>query len=149
MKIFLLLAATAIGMTFATQPAINGAAAKILGSPVSAAVISVAITLIACIALLPLFGGPPKMADVMALPWWVVFGGLIGAGVVAGGAAIAPITGAAVFFVCMIAGQLFGSALVDYLGAFGLPKQSLSPARLAGLALVLAGVLLVQFDRTA
>ena len=147
MKLLFLLSATAIGVAFALQPAINGAAAKSLGSPVSAATISVAITLFACFALMPLFGGLPKAQDVLALPWWIIFGGLIGAGVVAGGAAIAPVTGAAAFFVCMIAGQLFGSALVDHFGAFGLPQQSLSPARLAGLALVLAGVLLIQFER--
>ena len=56
MKLFYLLAATAIGVSFALQPAINGAAAKILGSPVSSAVISVAITLLTCIVLLPVFG---------------------------------------------------------------------------------------------
>lgn len=147
MKIAYLLATTAIGVSFALQPAINGAAAKILGSPVTAAAISVAITMLACLALLPLFGGSPKLSDVQLLPWWVVFGGLIGAAVVAGGATIVPVTGAAIFFVCLIAGQLAGSAVIDHIGAFGLPKQSMSLTRLAGLGLVLLGVLLVQFDR--
>lgn len=147
MNLFYLLAATVLGVCFALQPAINGAAARILGSPVSAATVSVAITLVACVVLMPLFGGVPKTTALKALPWWVVFGGLIGAGVVAGGAAIAPVTGAAIFFVCLVAGQLVGSALVDHIGAFGLPRQPMSVLRFAGLALVLLGVLLVQFDR--
>ncbi len=147
MKLFYLLAATAIGVSFALQPAINGAAAKILGSPVSSAVISVAITLLTCIALLPVFGATVSAGAVATLPWWVIFGGLVGAGVVAGGAGIAPITGAATFFVCMIAGQLVGSVIADHFGAFGLQERPISTLRIVAICLVLAGVLLVQFDR--
>ncbi len=147
MKLFYLLAATAIGASFALQPAINGAAAKILGSPVSSAVISVAITLLTCIALLPVFGATISAGAVTTLPWWVIFGGLIGAGVVAGGAGIAPVTGAATFFVCMIAGQLIGSVIADHFGAFGLQERTISPLRILAICLVLAGVFLVQLDR--
>ena len=49
MPMVYLLSAVVIGAAFATQPAINGAAAKILGSAVPATALSVAITLIACI----------------------------------------------------------------------------------------------------
>ena len=94
------------------------------------------------------FEDSPKLADVKLLPWWVVFGGLIGSAVVAGGAAIATIIGAAIFFVCLIAGQLVGSTIVDHKGAFGLAKHSISITWLMDLRLVLLGVLLVQFDRT-
>ncbi|MEM7213306.1 MAG: DMT family transporter [Pseudomonadota bacterium] len=145
MKLIYLFAAFAIGMTFALQPAINGAAARVLGSPVSAAVISVAITLIACIFLMPIFGARLSLGDIANLPWWVIFGGIIGAGVVAGGAAIAPATGAALFFVCLIAGQLVGSAIVDSTGAFGMQLQSLSYTKLAGIGLALGGVVLVRY----
>ena len=147
MKIAYLLGATLIGASFALQPAINGATAKILGSPVSSAVISVAITLLTCIVLLPVFGAKISGATVVNLPWWVVFGGLIGAGVVAGGAAIAPVTGAAVFFICMIAGQLVGSVLADHFGAFGLKEHPISPMRLVAIGLVFTGVLLVHLER--
>ena len=72
-------------------------------------------------------------------------GGLIGVLVVAGSAAIVPVTGAAMFFVCLIAGQLLGSVALDHFGAFGLPEIQISPIRLIGVVLALAGVLLVQF----
>ena len=145
MKLIYLIAAFVIGMTFALQPAINGAAARVLGSPISAAALSVAITLIACGLLMPVFGARLSLSDVANLPWWVIFGGLIGAGVVAGGAAIAPVTGAALFFVCLVAGQLVGSAIVDSTGAFGMQVQSLSITKLAGIALALGGVVLVRY----
>ena len=147
MKMFYLIAAAAIGASFALQPAINGAAAKILGSPVASAVISVAITLLTCIALLPLFGAKLSASSVTALPWWVIFGGLIGAGVVAGGAGIAPVTGAAAFFLCMIAGQLIGSVLADHFGLFGLDVRHISPTRLIAVGLVLTGVVVLQLDK--
>lgn len=144
MTLIYLLSAIAIGMAFATQPAINGAAIKYLGSPVAAAAVSVVITLAACLAMLPFMGGTLRPAAVLSLPWWVVFGGLIGAFVVAGGAAIAPVTGAALFFVCLISGQLIGSVLVDHFGAFGMTAQPVSLTKLAGVALALGGVVLVR-----
>lgn len=147
MKLAYLLGATAIGISFALQPVINGAVARILGSPVSAAVISVAITLLSCIVLLPIFGASLQGAALAKLPWWTIFGGMIGVGIVAGGAAIAPVIGAGLFFVCMIAGQLIGAAFADHIGAFGLPKRPVDAYRVAGIALVLLGVALVQMSR--
>ncbi|MEM7256944.1 MAG: DMT family transporter [Pseudomonadota bacterium] len=147
MNIVYLLSALAIGVTFALQPAINAASARVLGSSFSAAVVSVAITLTTCVLLMPLFGAKLSTTAVTALPWWVVFGGLIGVGVVAGGAAIVPVTGAAIFFVCLIAGQLIGSAIADHIGVFGLAQRAITPTRVIAIGLVLCGVALLQFDQ--
>ena len=144
MGLIYLLSAIAIGMAFSTQPAINGAGVKALGTPVAVAALSVAITLVACLVMLPFTGGSLRPANLALLPWWIIFGGLIGAFVVAGGAAIAPVTGAAVFFVCMISGQLIGSVLVDHFGAFGMTAQPISMTKIAGIALALGGVVLVR-----
>ncbi|MEM6987347.1 MAG: DMT family transporter [Pseudomonadota bacterium] len=144
MSAMYLLAAIAIGISFSAQPAINGAAANVLGSPVSAAAISVAITLSCTLALLPWLAGRTPFTHFSQLPWWVVLGGVIGVLIVAGGAAIAPVTGVTLFFVCMIAGQLMGSLLLDHLGAFGLSAQPISLTKCAGVALALIGVLLVR-----
>lgn len=144
MNLIFLLSAVAIGMAFATQPAINGAAVKTLGSPVAAAALSVAITLIACLVILPFSSGTIKPSALISLPWWIVLGGLIGAFVVAGGAAIAPVTGAALFFVCLICGQLVGSVLVDHFGAFGMTEKPVNLTKIAGVALALGGVVLVR-----
>ncbi|MEM7438620.1 MAG: DMT family transporter [Pseudomonadota bacterium] len=148
MKIAYLLAAVAIGMAFAVQPAINGAVARIFGSAVSAGALSVTITCMTCLLLIPFFGGAPSTAQLASLPWWVIFGGLIGVSVIVGSAAIAPATGAAAFFVCLIAGQVVGSAVVDQIGAFGMPRQPISLMRIAGLGLVVLGVVLIQMERS-
>ena len=144
MNIVYVLAAFGIGMMFSTQPAINGEVAKIVGGPVSAATISVAFTLLFCLLVLPLFGGIPSRESLVQMPWWILVAGLTGTLVVAGGAAIVPVTGVAVFFVCLIAGQLVGSLLVDYIGAFGVDQRPVSLTKLAGIGLALGGVLLVR-----
>lgn len=134
----------ALGVVFSQQPSINSAVSRALGSPVAAAAFSVFITLCCLLVMLPFTAGPLRLSVVFSLPWWSLLGGLIGVGIVAGAAALVPITGAALFFVCLVAGQLMGAAIADHLGAFGLPVRSLSFTRLAGLALVFLGALLVH-----
>ncbi|MEO0820095.1 MAG: DMT family transporter [Pseudomonadota bacterium] len=141
-----LLGAVAIGMAFAAQPAINAAAARVLASPVAAAAVSISITLSISLAALLALRAAPAPGALTALPWWVALGGLIGFLVVAGGVAIVPLTGAALFFVCLVAGQLVGAAIIDHIGAFGLPVREISPMRLAGIGLALAGVVLVHLS---
>lgn len=144
MNLIYLLAAAAIGMAFSVQPAVNAAGARVLGSPVAAAVVSVAITLLCLLAALPFFGGMTRLSSVLELPWWIVLGGIVGALIVAGGATIAPFTGAALFFMCLIAGQLVASTVLDHHGAFGMVERPLSLMKGAGLAVVIVGVLMVR-----
>jgi transporter family-2 protein len=89
-------------------------------------------------------GGAMSRATLASVPWWVYLAGATGTIFVASGAAIAPVTGALVFFVCIVAGQLVGALLADHFGAFGLTVRPISLMRLAGLAMVLAGAIVVQ-----
>lgn len=145
MPLAYLLAACAIGAAFAAQPGINAAAAKILGSPFPAAVLSVSITLLASTIIMIAGRTTPSWDMIAHLPWWVIIGGLIGVLVVGGGAAIVPATGAAIFFVCLIAGQLVGSILFDHIGAFGLPVREITLTRMTGVLLTFLGVILVRY----
>ncbi len=140
-----LIVAVLIGAAFAAQPGINAVAAKTFGSPIAATVLSVGITLVASVVIMVLSGTTPTPSMFGTLPWWVVVGGLIGVLVVAGGAAIVPVTGFGLFFVCMIAGQLMGSVMLDHIGAFGLSVREVTPLRIGGLLLAFGGVLLVRF----
>ena len=140
-----LIAAVLIGAAFACQPAINSVASKVLGSPFPATVVSVAITLAASVVVMALTRTTPSVEMLRSLPWWIGLGGLIGVLVVGGGVAIVPVTGVALFFVCLIAGQLLASVLIDHYGAFSLPVREISWPRLAGVGLTFAGVFLVRF----
>lgn len=140
-------AAIAIGASISVQPPINAVMARSLGSPMVAACISIAISLIAVLALSLAFGGSADLSQVRGLPWWIVLGGLVGVLFVAGGVVVAPALGVALFFVCVIAGQLLGSMVADHVGAFGMAVQPVSLTKLLGLALVLAGAALFQVGR--
>ncbi|MFK8083517.1 MAG: DMT family transporter [Granulosicoccus sp.] len=141
---FPLCASLLIGVAFSQQPVINASVARLLGSPVAAAAISVFITFCCLLVMVPFSGGTVRLSVLLTLPWWTVLSGLIGVALVAGGAALIPLTGAAVFFVCMVAGQLLGASIADHVGAFGLPVHTLSVKRFLGLVLVVVGAVLVH-----
>jgi transporter family-2 protein len=140
-----LLSALLIGAAFACQPGINAVAAKAFGSPYPATVLSIGITLIASSIVMFATKAVPTPAMVASLPWRIVFGGLIGLLVVAGGVVIVPVTGVALFFVCMIAGQLLGLVILDQIGAFGLQSKAISFSRIGGVILAFCAVLLVRY----
>lgn len=140
-----LAAAIAIGLCISLQPPINSVMARTLGNPLLAASISIGITLIIAIfAWLTLGKGGGDLTQLKALPWWALLGGVVGVFFVVGGIVVAPVIGMALFFVCAVAGQLFGSSIIDQIGAFGLPVKPLNTMKLIGLAMVLAGAVLVQ-----
>jgi transporter family-2 protein len=133
-----------LGAVFSQQPVINAAVARVTGSVIAASAFSVFITFCCLVALLPFSISGLRTELFSSLPWWAVLGGIIGVGIVAGGAILAPILGAALFFVCLVAGQLFGAAIADHFGTFGLPVRPLSAMRAIGLVLVFGGAWLVH-----
>ena len=138
-------AAALIGLALSQQPAINGATSGFLGSAFAAAAFSLTISALLVAGVFWFSGAPTQAGQFLTLPWWSVLGGVIGAVFVAGGAILVPVTGAAVFFVCLIAGQLLGAVIADAIGAFGLEERALSAQKLAGIALAFAGVVLVRW----
>jgi transporter family-2 protein len=138
-------AAIAIGVCLSLQPPINAAMARIVGSSLLASCISIAISLLVVVPVwLGAGGGAGDLGQVRSLPWWVALGGVIGVVFVAGGIVLAPTMGVALFFVCVVAGQLLGSTVADHFGAFGMDLRPLSTMRLLGFGLVLLGAALVH-----
>ena len=140
-----LFAAFLIGVLFACQAPINTTAAKAFGAPYPATVLSIGITLIASTLVMFFTKTTPSVMELFSLPWWVIFGGLIGVLVVTGGIVIIPVTGVALFFVCLIAGQLAGSVLLDHVGAFKLSVREFLFTKTAGILITFGGVLIVKF----
>ena len=136
--------AALLGIALSQQPAINAAVGQVLQSPVVAAALSVTLSAVLLLALIFASGTPVRFGNVSALPWWWVIAGLIGAVFVAGSTLLVPITGAALFFVCLIAGQLVGALIIDAVGAFGMDARAISLRKLAGVSLAFAGVALVR-----
>lgn len=140
-----IVAAFCIGAALSLQPPINSVTARTLGSDLLAASISIAISLVFVVLVWLIWGkGAGDLGQVKALPWWVVLGGIVGVMFVAGGVMVAPVLGVALFFVCVVAGQLVGSTLADQFGAFGMAEKPVNAMKLVGLGLVLLGAALVQ-----
>lgn len=144
-NLFYVAAAVAVGAMISVQPPINATMARGVGSPLLSALISIGISLVVVIVLWLSWGkGAGEISQARFLPWWVIIGGIVGVVFVAGGIVIAPVLGIALFFVCVVTGQLIGSSLIDHFGLFGLTVKPISMMKLIGICLVLIGAAIVQ-----
>ena len=140
-----LLFAFAAGVVLPFQAGINAELADWLGSPVRAAFVSFLTgTLLLLVAAALVFRPVPSLARLGDAPWWVWLGGALGAFYVLGSIVSAPKLGAATLIALIVAGQAVASVVVDHFGWVGFPEQHLSAGRLAGIALLGAGVVLVR-----
>ena len=142
--LFAIAGAFVSGTLVALQAPTNAMLSRAVGSPVNAAMISFAVGFLALIVVVLALNVRPNGAEVRALPWYAWTGGLYGAVFVAIAAFAAPRIGVTQFLMISIAGQLAMALVLDRFGAFGLPKIEISPLRILGLVLVLAGASLVR-----
>lgn len=138
-----ILALLAGGMV-ALQAPTNVMLARAGGSPVLAALISFAVGTAALLAVWLASGHRAAPAPFAALPWYAWLGGVYGAVFVAIAAYAAPRLGLATLITLGIAGQIVVALWLDHAGALGLPRSSISPGRVLGALLVVAGVVLVR-----
>jgi uncharacterized membrane protein YdcZ (DUF606 family) len=163
-----LLAALVIGIGAAVQTSMLGAMGRSRG-PTEAAWLSILGTVCSLGALMaarvargdvPLLPAPFDRGAVYAVvalaagigmllairgiaPYFAVTG-LFGLAFIVGAATIAPRLGVALFLSATIAGQLLGAMALDGMGAFGGAVHSITPMRVAGATMLLAGVALVR-----
>jgi transporter family-2 protein len=141
--IAILLVVLAGGAT-ALQAPTNARLAGAVLSPVNAAFVSFAVGTIALGIVALILQTRPDMSAARGLPWYAWVGGLYGAVFVVAAAWAVPRLGVALTITLMVAGQLLISLVLDHFGALGVPRQPLNLGRLAGVALVIGGVLMVR-----
>ena len=132
------------GAATALQAPTNAKMMTAVGSPVNAAFVSFAVGTAALGILAVILQTKPDMAASRALPWYAWVGGLYGAIFVVAAAWGVPKLGVATTITLMVAGQLLLSLVLDHFGVMDVPKQPMNLGRVAGVALVLIGVLLVR-----
>lgn len=132
------------GGLISLQAPTNAMLARAGGSPVLAALISFAVGTLCLLAVWLASAKRPPAAAFAGLPWYAWLGGAYGAVYVAVAAYAAPKIGLASLITIGIAGQIAMALLLDHLGALGLPRDPISFGRIAGAALVIAGVILVR-----
>jgi len=141
----LVLVALLIGILLPAQAGINAELRTGLGHPVLAAFASFAIGTVALAILCVALRVRPPAAEALAgIPWWQWTGGLLGAIYIAAAVVLAPRLGAATLIAAIVAGQMMASLVLDARGWVGFAQQPLTPARLLGGLLVIAGVLLIN-----
>jgi transporter family-2 protein len=87
----------------------------------------------------------PRTGRLGRVPWWGWLGGACGASYVTSVFVLIPEIGVAPTVALTVAGQQIASVIVDRYGLLRLPRRPVSARRLAGVALLLGGVALIQF----
>ena len=105
--------------------------------------VATAAMAVALLASLAAGGRRPRVAPLRTVPWWGWLGGLCGATYVTAVFLLIPEIGAATVVVLTVAGQQLASVAVDRYGLLHLPRREISGRRLTGVALLLAGAVLV------
>ena len=140
----LLFAALAVcaGIASTLQSAANAGLAQRTGLP-AALVVNTAIVMLATLALLLARGAQPVFFPPGA-SWPLYSGGFCGFAIIVILAFVFPKIGAALAIALVVLGQSVAALMIDHYGFLGMPRDPVSLSRVAGLALVAAGIVLLR-----
>ena len=133
------------GASVALQQILNANLRTELGSPWWAGFVSYAVGMIAMLVVaLVMPGNKPDLHTIANGSWTSWTGGLFGAIFIGVAILMVPRLGAATVLALVVVGQMLGSVAFDHFGVLGLQQHSAGPLRLAGAALLIAGVVLIR-----
>ena len=134
------------GRCFPIQTAANAQLARLVGGPIAATIISFTVGWFALLAINgAVFRQFPAVGDVVSAPLpLLLIGGVLGATFLSANVYLAPRLGAAATLCFVIAGQIIAAMIIDRFGLFDFAVRDLSPGRVIGVILVLAGAVLVR-----
>jgi len=130
------------GGLIAMQPAVNSGLGKATGN-IAAALISFAIGTLLLAGIVALAGQGGGIGEVTRVPWYLLLGGVLGAAYVFSALVTVSSIGAGGVAAATITGQLTFSLILDRIGFLGLEEAPISPDRILGVALLLAGTFLI------
>jgi transporter family-2 protein len=136
-----ILTATAGGL-IALQAPINAGLGRATGS-LPATLVSFLVGTVVLVAIVVLSGKAGGLSSTFDVSWYYLLGGLLGAIYVFTALIAVTAIGAGGVAAATVTGQLLASVAIDRFGLFGLDEIPLSPERLIGVALLLAGTVLV------
>jgi transporter family-2 protein len=136
--------ALASGALIPVQAASNAALSRVIhGNVPFAALLLFAIAALAtALAMLALGEGVPAAAELRSAPWWSYSGGVIVAFYVFTITFLSPRLGVGTAIALVVAGQVLSALTIDHFGLMRSLVFSLTPTRIAGAALMIAGVFL-------
>jgi len=143
-----LLAALMGGAVLPVQVALNALLKRYVGEPMQVTFISyLAGTLTSLMVCLLARYPLPASAALSQTSWWMWIGGCLGTFYVWSTIFATPKIGATLAISLAIAGQMIAALFLDHYGAIGLTKYAASPARIAGVVLVILGASLIASVR--
>ncbi len=133
------------GATIPVQAGMNARLNFFAGSPVTASIISfmagtATLIVYALITRVPV-PGPGAFAGA---PWWIWTGGILGAFFVTSCVILVDKVGAVSMLALILAGQMAASVILDHFGILGYNVNPVSAAKIAGIVLICAGVMLIR-----
>jgi transporter family-2 protein len=139
----LVVLAVAVGMLLPIQAAINNRLRGYVGGPIPATLISVGVSTLTMFAVLAATRTSVPTSG-KGGPWWVWTGGVLGVVIVIASLGLVSRLGAAYLFALFVVGQMTASLVIDHYGLLGVSQHEISPVRLIGVLLLIAGVVLIR-----
>lgn len=133
------------GALQAWGPPMNNALRTSMENPWLASIISfLPIIALLSVILMCLPSPMPSSESLAAMPWWAPLGGLVGAFAVVCGLFFVGQVGAGTFGGLTITANILMSLLIDKYGWFGMNVHDLSPGRIVGAILMVAGIAMIS-----
>jgi bacterial/archaeal transporter family-2 protein len=139
---FAVLIMAVVGGGVALQAPINAGLGRATGS-FAAATVSFAIGTLLLAAIVALAGKAGGIGNATDVEWYYLLGGVLGAAYVFSALVLVSEIGAGGVAAATVTGQLITSVILDRLGVLGLEQEAITPARMLGVVLLLAGTYLI------
>jgi transporter family-2 protein len=132
------------GVGIPVLAALNGQLGARLGAPVAAGFVLFAVGFAAACVLLLLSGQAGALSSLSVQPKHLFLAGLLMAFYAFSITFVAPRFGIGNAIFCVLLGQMIAATVIDQFGLFGASVQTVSLTRAAGLAAMVAGIVLIQ-----
>jgi len=139
---FAVLIMAVVGGCIALQAPINAGLGKHTGS-FAAATVSFAVGTVLLAAIVVVSGKAGGIGDASHVEWYYLLGGALGAAYVFSALVLVSQIGAGAVAAATVTGQLTTSVVLDQIGFLGLDREPITPARVVGVLLLLAGTYLI------
>jgi transporter family-2 protein len=130
------------GILLALQGPVNAKLGAALAAPIAAALVSSCVTAVIALGVLTLSHQSVEWRAPAA--WLYIAGGTLGICIISAAIVVTPKLGAGTFLAVAIFGQLAAGVILDHFGLLGLEQHTLSFGRIAAVALILAGAVLMR-----
>jgi bacterial/archaeal transporter family-2 protein len=144
-QILWILLAIFAGVMIPVQTSFNTALSKSLGSPfLSSLVVFIVAAIAVIITIAVTKTGLPGIETMQSAPWWSWFGGILGGAYIVILIFLTPKLGVGTVTGLVVAGQIIAAVIIDHFGLLNFPVHELSIYRIAGVLMMIGGVILVR-----